>query len=70
MWEILYFSDYKTHFPKKIWEENGGVSYSPNVAYLACREGGWGSSGGARVFSPIFLLYNLGASYGPVCLIV
>ena len=22
-------------FPPKIWEEYGGVSYSPNVAYLA-----------------------------------
>ena len=28
-----------------IWEENGGASYSPNVAYLACW--GWGSGGGA-----------------------
>ena len=26
------------HFPHpQIWEENGGVSYSPNVAYLAHR---------------------------------
>ena len=23
------------HFPPKIWEENGGASYSLNVAYLA-----------------------------------
>ena len=36
-------SDYKTHLP--IWEENGGVSYSPNVAYLACW-GGWAGGGG------------------------
>ena len=26
--------DYKTHSPP-IWEENGGASYRPNVAYLA-----------------------------------
>ena len=29
---LPYFSDYKTHPP--IWEENGGASYSPNVAYV------------------------------------
>ena len=45
--KISYFSDYKTHPPKKIWEENGGASYSPNVAYLAC--GGWGEVGGSGV---------------------
>ena len=29
--------DYKTHFfLSQIWEEKGGASYSPNVAYLAC----------------------------------
>ena len=40
----MYFSDYKTHFPPpQIWEESGGVSYSPNVAYLACWGGGWWS---------------------------
>ena len=33
--DLLYFSDYKTHPP--IWEENGGASYSPNVAYLLPR---------------------------------
>ena len=32
---ILYFLDCKTHFHPQIWEENGGASYSPNVAYLA-----------------------------------
>ena len=43
---ILYFSDYKMHsLPPKIWEENGGASYSPNVAYLACG----GSGGGTGV---------------------
>ena len=31
--EVPYFSDYKTYPPT--WEENGGASYSPNVAYLA-----------------------------------
>ena len=33
--QILYFSDYKMHFPPQIWEKIGGASYSPNVAYLA-----------------------------------
>ena len=28
------------HFPPQIWEENGGASYSPNVAYLAHWGGG------------------------------
>ena len=30
----MHFLDYKMH-PPQIWEENGGASYSPNVAYLA-----------------------------------
>ena len=30
------FSDYNMYFPPQIWEENGGASYSPNVASLAC----------------------------------
>ena len=33
--KIPYFLDYKTNFPSQIWEENGGASYNPNVAYLA-----------------------------------
>ena len=38
---LPYVLDYKTHSPHQIWEENGGVSYSLNVAYLAhCRVGG------------------------------
>ena len=41
------------HFPQKIWEENGGVSYSPNVAYLACW---WGAGGGAAVEWVFFAL--------------
>ena len=48
---IQYFSNYKT----RIWEENGGASYSPNVAYLAC----WGKRGwrwSRGFFCPIFLL--------------
>ena len=49
---LPYFSDYKMHFPTQIWEENGGASHSPNVAYLA--GGGWQWSG---VFCPpVFLL--------------
>ena len=57
------FSDYKMHFPPQIWEENGGESYSPNVAYLAhCPGRGlvveWG-------FSPLF-----SSSKTQVCLMV
>ena len=37
---ISYFSDYKVQLPHQNWEENGGVSYSPNVAYLALCGGG------------------------------
>ena len=29
------------HFFSQIWEENGGASYSPNVAYVARWGGGW-----------------------------
>ena len=53
---VLYFSDCKTHFPPpQIWEENGGASYSLNVAYLAHCSGEEGSSG-SGFFFPIFLL--------------
>ena len=31
---LLYFSDYKTHLSPQIWEEKGGMPYSPNVAYI------------------------------------
>ena len=37
------------HFSPQIWEENGGASYSPNVAYLAVGRGG-GVHGGAGFF--------------------
>ena len=44
--DIQYFSDYRTHFFPQIWEENGGASYSPNVAYQAhCGDRGWQWSG-------------------------
>ena len=36
------FRTIRCTFPQKIWEENGGASYSPNVAYLACCRGVWG----------------------------
>ena len=64
------------HLSPQIWEENGGASYSLNVAYLAP----WGGRGNIMLsmllnillhfllqnfFFPIFLLKNLGASYGP-----
>ena len=39
------------HTSPQIWEGNGGVSYSLNVAYLAC--GGWGRQRN-RVLSPYF----------------
>ena len=32
--KIPSFLDYKTHLFPQIWEENGGVSYSANVAYI------------------------------------
>ena len=51
-----------------MWEENGGTSYSPNVAYLA--HWGVGVGGGVGFSFPIFLLQNLGVSYGAVYLIV
>ena len=46
------FLDYKTHFHPQIWEENGGASYSPNVANLAL----WGEacSGGVGFFFFLF----------------
>ena len=36
---LPYFFDYKMHRSPQIWEENRGVSYSLNVAYLAHGEG-------------------------------
>ena len=50
---ISYFSDYKVQPPHQNWEENGGVSYSPNVAYLARWGGGSGGAGGFSYFSPL-----------------
>ena len=52
---LPYFLDYKTHFPPtttKIGEENGGASYSPNVAYLAH----WGRGGKSE--AGFFLLFS------------
>ena len=57
------------HFsPPQIWEENGGASYSPNVAYLA--HGGQGvavEQGFFPYFPPLkprCVLWS-GASYSP-----
>ena len=50
LFHIPHFFDYKTH-PPQIWEENGGVSYSPNVAYLAGWGWGWGGAGFFFLFS-------------------
>ena len=52
---ILYFSDYKMHFPTNL---GGGASYSPDGACLA-RGGGEGGGSGTGFFGfffPIFLL--------------
>ena len=55
--QLLHFSDYKMHSPFKIWEENGGASYSLNVVYLArWGEGRAAVEQGLFVFFPIFLL--------------
>ena len=65
---IPYFSDYKMHFFPKIWEENGGGSYSPNVAYLAH----WWVGGGSGVGSleagagPHFLFQNFFSYFPPL----
>ena len=32
---LPYLLDYNTHFPSQILEQNGGASYSLNIAYLA-----------------------------------
>ena len=67
---IPYFLDYKMQFPQQIWEENGGASYSANVAYLAL----WGGGGTAveqgfffPYFPPLKPRYVLwsGVSYSP-----
>ena len=55
-----------------IWEENGGVPYSQNVAYLGRWWGGGQCGGGVGflILSSYFPPQNLRASYGPVRLIV
>ena len=63
---VPYFLDYKMHFPTPIWEGNGGVSYSPNIAYLAhWGEGGVVERGFYSCFPPLkprCVLWS-GASY-------
>ena len=50
MKKLPYVLDYKMRFPPpKIWEENGGASYSPNVAYL-----GWGPAAVEQGFFSYF----------------
>ena len=63
-----YCLDYKTHTSPQIWEEDGGASYSPNVAYLAHWGGGgeWRWSGFFSCFPPLKPRYIL----WPLCLIV
>ena len=53
-----YYSDYKTHPPNL---GGRGVSYSPNIAYLASRAGGAGGGGAVSQEAgagPHFLLQN------------
>ena len=52
---LLYFSDYKMHRSPQIWEERGGASCRPNVAYLAHWGGGLG--GAWQWWSGIFFSY-------------
>ena len=67
--QVPYFLDYKMHFPSQNWEENGGASYSLNVAYLTHRAG-WGAAveqGFSSYFPPLksrCILWS-GASYIP-----
>ena len=57
----------------QIWAENGGVSYSLNVAYLAHFRISalkdvikyFTTFFASKIFFPIFLLQNLRASYDP-----
>ena len=56
------------HFPLQIWEENGGASYSLNVAYLA-RRWGWGGSGAGSQEAgagPQFLLQKFFSYFPPL----
>ena len=64
---MLYFLYYKTHPSPPIWEENGGVSYSPNVAYLAHGVCGGVEQGFFSYFPPLKPRYVLWsrASYSP-----
>ena len=67
MLKVPYFLNCKTHSPRQIWEEKGGASYSPNVAYLARWGGGGGGVGFFSYFSPLkprCVLWS-GASYSP-----
>ena len=62
------FQTMRHTFSPQIWEENGGASYSLNVAYLA-RGGGRGDSGAGFIFlfyfpplKPRYVLWS-GVSY-------
>ena len=69
MIQVLYFSDYKTHFlPPRFGRKMEGASYSPNAVYQV--PWGEGGSGGTGVFSyfpplkPRYIWWS-GASYSP-----
>ena len=55
----VFFRLQDTLPPPQIWEENGGASYSPNVAYLAHLRGRCGGVGSQEAGAgPHFLLQN------------
>ena len=55
------------HFPPKFGEENGGASYSPNVAYLAHWVGVGGGAGPQEAGAgPHFLLQKFFSYFPPL----
>ena len=55
LWHFTYRIFQTVRRTPQIWEENGGASYSLNVAYLA-RGVGLGAAVERGFFFPIFLL--------------
>ena len=53
------------HFPPKFGEENGGASYSPNVAYLAHWVGVGGGAGPQEAGAGPHFLLQIFFSYFP-----
>ena len=67
--EVPYFSDYKMHFLHQIWEENGGVSYSPNIVYLARWGGGGVAVGGGMGMEWGLVFFFLFPPLKPRCIL-